>query len=103
MRLILDAASAARLHLELNQSESKAAGLGSASHAVQKCLVNDLTMGSFHVSSLKAVVMDLSHVNEARSQLESAPCDGVVGADVLATNLAVIDYASLKLYLKVQP
>ncbi len=99
-RTVLDTGSAARLHLELNQSESKAAGLGSASHPVQNSIVNELTIGSLHIASLKTVVMDLSHVNEARVQIESAACDGVIGADILGGRSAVIDYSSYKLYLK---
>jgi len=101
-RTVFDVASAARLHLELRESEAKAAGLGSASHPVQTSIVDDLAIGSFHIISLKTVVMDLSHVNKARAQIGSAACDGVIGADILGSKSAVIDYSFYKLYLKAE-
>jgi predicted aspartyl protease len=67
-RTVLDEASAGRLHLELRESKAKAAGLGSACHPVQISIVNELTIGSFRITSLKTVVMDLSHVTKARAQ-----------------------------------
>jgi predicted aspartyl protease len=99
-RTVFDEASAKRLHLELRASKAKAAGLGSSSHPVQTGIVDELTIGSFRITSLKTVVMDLSHVNEARAQIGSAACDGVIGADILGGKSAVIDYGSYKLYLR---
>jgi len=99
-RTVFDVASAERLRLDLRASEAKAAGIGSASHRVQTCVINNLVIGAFQIASMETVVIDLSHVNEARAQIGAAACDGVIGADILADKSAVIDYSSYKLYLK---
>ena len=99
-RTVFNEASATRLHLELQESKAKAAGLGSSSHPVQTGIVDDLTIGLFRITSLKTVVIDLSHVNDARAQIGSAACDGVIGADILWGKSAVIDYGSCAMYLR---
>ena len=99
-RTVLDTASAARLHLSLDQSDSKGAGLGSSSHPMQSSTVREITIGPVHIVSLQTYVLDLSHVNDARAQKDSAACDGIIGADILGGRAAVIDYSSYKLYLK---
>src|SRR5215470_2634080 len=100
---VFDAASAARLHLDLNQTEATGAGLGSGSHPAQASLVNDLTIGSLHLASLETLVMDLSHLNEARARKGMVACDGILGADILGGRSAVIDYGSQNLYLRSAP
>lgn len=47
------------------------------------------------------LAMDLSHVNQALALKGSTPVDAILGVDVLETHVAVIDYGSSSLYLKV--
>ena len=89
-----------RLRLELNEFSGKAAGLGVSNQAISSSIVEQLLIGSIRITSLKTIVVDFSHVNMARAQQGYAACDGVLGADVLVSKSAVIDYKSSKLYLR---
>ncbi len=44
--------------------------------------------------------MPLDHINNAFKQMGIEEVDGVIGADILTTGKAIIDYANLILYLK---
>jgi hypothetical protein len=42
----------------------------------------------------------MSHVNEVLRQRGARACDGVLGADILISRSAIIDYSRFSLYLK---
>ncbi|PIZ08269.1 MAG: acid protease, partial [Flavobacteriaceae bacterium CG_4_10_14_0_8_um_filter_34_31] len=46
------------------------------------------------------IIFDLSHVNEALHLAEANSVEGILGADILKTSRAVIDYGRNCLYLK---
>ena len=97
---VFDEDSARRLCLEARDAEAVAAGLGTTAQMAFYCEVEDLELGSLKVGKLLTRVVDLSHVKMALAQRGAAACDGVLGADVLVSRAAVIDYRCLKLYLK---
>ena len=44
--------------------------------------------------------MNLNHVNNAFILMGLKEVDGVIGADILTSNKAIIDYTNLTLYMK---
>ena len=46
------------------------------------------------------MLMSLNHVNNAFERFGLKKVDGVIGADILTSNKAIIDYVDLSLYLK---
>jgi hypothetical protein len=44
--------------------------------------------------------MKLDHVNKAFTSMGLKEVDGVIGADILTENKAIIDYSNLILYLR---
>ena len=61
---------------------------------------NSLQIGSWKQPSATLILFDLSHVNEALSQQKIKPVDGIIGADVLLSGKAIIDYPNQYLYLQ---
>ena len=61
---------------------------------------NSIEIGSWKISNFDFVIFDLSHVNEALNQVDETPIHGIIGADFLKKNRAVIDYGRNCFYLK---
>ncbi len=89
-------------HFKLNSkaSEVKAAGAGATDMETQLSTKNKLQIGDWQKKKIKIILFDLSHINEALTSHDALPVDGIIGADVLDTGKAVIDYRSTTLYLK---
>lgn len=58
-----------------------------------------LDIGDVTVDPFRFSIIDLGHVNQQLEASGSAPVDGVLGADVLATRSAVIRYSEPELRL----
>ena len=61
---------------------------------------NTLKIGKWKNKKTALVLFNLNHINTALSTHNSAPVDGIIGADILKQAKAIIDYDSKYLYLK---
>ena len=92
--------SAARLELEMRESDVKAGGIGTSEHAVALGEIETLTLQSLRVEALPIRIIDMSHVNLALERHGGRGVDGVIGGDLLSARSAIIDYARATLYLQ---
>lgn len=97
---VFDTASAARLQLTPSGAGEAAAGLGTSSQITAVCHLDGLEIGSLRIEPVDIRIVDMSHVNMVLHQMGARACDGVLGADILISRAAVIDYRHFKLYLK---
>jgi len=88
-------------NLTLKNSNKKAAGAGSTNIETKLSHQNHLKVKSFKIESLTLIIIDLSHINTALVEHNSAPINGIIGADILKKYNAVVDYKYKALYLKV--
>jgi len=86
--------------LKLKQTDKIAAGAGSANIKTQISKKNKLKIKQFNIINLTIIVIDLSHINTALIDHKTEPIQGIIGADVLQKNNAIIDYCNKALYLK---
>lgn len=89
-----------RFKLISEESEVKAAGAGAVGMETQKSENNTLKIGSWKTNKCHLVLFDLVHVNTALTQHNAKKVDGIIGADVLYSGKAFIDYDKKLLYLK---
>ena len=82
------------------ESEVKAAGAGATNMETHVANNNIFSIGKKIKSNMSFVIFDLSHVNQALSQVEEEPVQGILGADFLKECRAVIDYGRNVLYIK---
>ncbi|QOD59376.1 clan AA aspartic protease [Polaribacter haliotis] len=82
------------------ESETKAAGAGATDMETQLSENNLLKIGSWKTKKFHLVLFDLSHVNTALTQHNAKEVDGIIGADILQSGKAFIDYNKNVLYLK---
>jgi hypothetical protein len=61
--------------------------------------VDSIELGTFRTGRLKVGEHDLSENNRRVGEYGDPPSDGLLGADILAPNLAVIDYKSCELFV----
>lgn len=81
-------------------SAVKAAGAGAVNMETQISTKNKIEIGSWKQQKLKIVLFDLQHINEALTNHEALPVDGIIGADILKKGKAIIDYNKSCVYLK---
>lgn len=81
-------------------TEIKASGAGAINMDAMISKNNHLQLGSLSLQQVSLVLFDLSHVNEALSQMDEPSVDGIIGADLLKKLHAVIDYGRNCLYIK---
>src|SRR5258708_37724465 len=62
--------------------------------------LESLDIGSLHLTDFETWLVDFSYINMIVQWQGEDFCDGVLGADILMTKSAVIDYKCRKLYLK---
>ena len=58
-----------------------------------------LQLGRHEVRKLGFVLLDLTHINLTLSSQGASPIEGIIGADFLKKNKAMIDYRNKKLWL----
>jgi predicted aspartyl protease len=95
---MIDTGRAGRFDLALENRGSRATGLGGSSQRVDSGRLEGVSFGAMRFDTLRVAVTDLSHVNELLRTMGNAPVDGIIGADVLMQQRAVIDYGSLNIY-----
>lgn len=86
--------------MTLSDDEDKAAGLGTTTLHVQKSKGNEILLSGFKIENWEVGIIHLGHVNEALVTKGSGNINGVIGADIMNTFDAVIDYKDKALYLK---
>jgi len=62
--------------------------------------LESLDIGSLHLTDFETWIVDFSYINMIVQWQGEEFCDGVLGADILISKSAVIDYKGRKLYLK---
>jgi hypothetical protein len=80
--------------------EKMSSGLGTNTMQSQTTSIRKIKVGEIEILDYKAVLLDLSHVNQSYKQIGLAPVDGVLGSDILLQYRAVIDYEKKILKLK---
>ncbi len=89
-------------HFKLIPEESiiKAAGAGAVNMETMLSRKNQFAIKSWTIKSMDFVLFDLSHVNEALVQVNEGKVHGIIGADFLKEQRAVIDYGRNCFYIK---
>ncbi|MDC8002077.1 aspartyl protease family protein [Aequorivita todarodis] len=89
-------------HFLLISEESiiKAAGAGAINMETMLSRGNKFSIKNWSIGNMDFVLFDLSHVNEALSQVNEGPVHGIIGADFLKKHRAVIDYGRNCFYVK---
>ncbi len=89
-------------HFLLISEESiiKAAGAGAINMETMLSRKNEFAINHWAINNMDFVLFDLSHVNEALSQVSEGPVHGIIGADFLKQYRAVIDYGRNCFYVK---
>lgn len=82
------------------ESEIKAAGAGATDMETQKSENNNLQIGKWKTNNCNLVLFDLTHVNTALTQHSAKEVHGIIGADILESGKAFIDYNKKMLYLR---
>jgi hypothetical protein len=99
-RTVLDLDQARRRGLVLTEGPRTAGGLGTENMIAHQTIVRHFTLPGMEETDFAVAVVDLSHVNKGLRARGARPMDGIIGADVLESREAIIDYKHLQLYLK---
>jgi len=97
---VIDEKAKDKFKLKMDKGDdTRAAGAGSASLSAKMVPDNSLVIGNYKRDKFTLAVMNLDNVNDALKSVGIAAFDGVIGADILSSGKAVIDYSSMMLYL----
>ena len=90
------------VHFNLNAkpSEEKASSASSNELYTEVAHYNSLKIGDWSSKRRSLVIFDMQAVNLALKKLDIESVDGIIGADVLQSIKAVIDYQNDWLYVK---
>jgi predicted aspartyl protease len=99
--LQLDSKQEKRLRIEKHYAGSEIAGIGKiGSVPLYRTRLKSLELGDLSLKNVDVGIADLSGWKIGDSKLPLRDVDGILGADLLAYNRALIDYHSLKLWLQ---
>jgi predicted aspartyl protease len=87
-------------HLHSQPSTEKASSASSVEMHTEMATNNMIRIGKWVAKNKSVVLFDMKAVNEALKLQENDPVHGIVGADVLKSGQAIIDYKNNWLYLK---
>ncbi len=90
---VLDSKFVKKLGLREHPISQVIVGVGDDAKKTKVTSIPNLTMGSFGISKLPALVMDLDHVNAHRE------FDGILGSELLFSSGAIYDCNNLAIYL----
>jgi predicted aspartyl protease len=90
----------AHFHLNAKPSEEKASSASANELDTEVAHHNELVIGSWSSKRRSVVLFDMQAVNHALQKLDIKSVDGIIGADILQSIKAVIDYQNDWLYLK---
>lgn len=79
--------------------ENLSTGLGTSKMKSHYTIIKEFIIGELMFNDYKAILLDMSHVNESYQMLGFNGIDGVLGSDLLMEYKAVIDYKNLILKL----
>ena len=90
------------MHFNLNArpSEEKASSASANELDTEVAHHNKLVIGSWSSKRRSVVLFDMQAVNLALQKLDIEIVDGIIGADILQSTKAVIDYQNDWLYIK---
>lgn len=89
-----------KFNLEVEDSETKAAGAGAIGMETKISPQNRLELKKWKYNNCHIVLLDLTHVNTALTEHNAKAVDGIIGADILEKGNAIIDYKMKCVYLK---
>ena len=87
-------------NLDTQESEIKAAGAGATDMETLQSDNNTLKIENGETNSFHLVLFNLIHVNTALTDHNADEVHGIIGADILQSGKALIDYNKKVLYLK---
>ena len=91
---------AERLGLKSGRVEEVAVSFALPKKTKALSKLESLDIGSLHLTDFETWLVDFSYINMIVQWQGEEFCDGVLGADILRSKSAVIDYKGRKLYLK---
>jgi clan AA aspartic protease (TIGR02281 family) len=91
---------AERLGLKSGRVEEVAVSFALPKKTKALSKLESLDIGSLHMTDFETWIVDFSYINMIVQWQGEEFCDGVLGADILKSKSAVIDYKCCKLYLK---
>jgi hypothetical protein len=97
---VIDVARADRFALQSEYQGRRATGIGTSGQRVESGNLEDVSIGTVRLDSLRVTLLDLSQVNGVLGRMGTEPVDGIIGADVLLARRAVIDYGSTAVYFR---
>lgn len=95
----IDIHKAEHFNIKHEESEMKAAGAGRVGMNTSVSANNKISFKRWSRIRQQVILFDLSHVNIALETVGETPVDGILGADFLKKNRAIIDYGKNALYL----
>lgn len=96
----VDVSLASKFKLEVEDSETKAAGAGAIGMETKISSKNTLKLKEWSFNNCTLVLLDLTHVNTALTEHDAKAVHGIIGADILEKGKAIIDYNKKCVYLK---
>lgn len=96
----IDVNLAEKFNLQVEDSETKAAGAGAIGMETKITSKNKLKLGKWSYNNFNIVLFDLTHVNMALTEHNADEIDGIIGADILEKGKAIIDYNKKCLFLR---
>jgi len=91
---------ATHFHLNPKPSEEKASSASANELDTEVAHHNELVIGSWSSKHRSVVLFDMQAVNHALQKHDIETVDGIIGADILQSVNAIIDYKNDWLYLK---
>ena len=91
---------ATHFHLNPKPSEEKASSASANELDTEVAHHNELVIGSWSSKRRSVVLFDMQAVNHSLQKLDIEAVDGIIGADILQSVNAIIDYKNDWLYLK---
>ena len=79
---------------EFEKNEKFSTGLGTNSLESEAIVLDNIQIGEIRIKKYKAVVLDMSHINQTYSTIKLPEIDGVLGGDLLKKYNAEISYQS---------
>jgi len=99
---VIEIKNQTKFKMQIEESDRQAAGAGGANMQMKASSGNDLVLGELQLKNSQLMLMDLDHVNNAFKAFGVPEVDGIIGADILTNNKAIIDYVKLHVYFKNQ-
>ena len=90
----------ARFDVAIKKDSLEAAGAGAEKLVVHRSKKSHIRHDNYALGRLNFLIMDLAAINASLKKEKASPVDGIIGADFLHKNKAVIRYRPDFLYLK---